>query len=169
MANDLAIRYQALSIKDRVSILAGISKLMLQTCSGDAPSVEDMQKASEASGHTELFLDCYEAQILGQEWRNPALSEGYIIRWKSVEYEDVVTDSCPFKKRVYKEEGNGLEVQTKEQAIANCDFLNKWYPERIYWHFWVSQSILDNAENEGLQPVGTVAHHLFVALSQAHQ
>ena len=152
-------------MKDRVSILAGISKLMLQTCSGDAPSVEDMQKASEASGHTELFLDCYEAQILGQEWRNPALSEGYIIRWRSVECEEVKTDSYPYKRFVYKEQGNGLEIQAKEQAIANCNLLNRYYPEKVYDVLWVNQDILDRADEEWLQSVDTVSRDLSIALA----
>jgi len=144
---------------------------MIKVMAGKIPTTEEMDLASKAQTHPSLFLKCFSAELMGEEWRPKLLpqgGEGYIIRWKSDEYEEVETDSYPFKKRVYKEEGNGLEIQSYEQAIANCEFLNKQYPERTYWHFWVNQDILNNAESEGLQLIDTVAQHLFEALSQAH-
>ena len=68
MNNDLIQEYEALGVNDRLAILGEISALRGKAASGFIPTIEEMQKASESSGHPELFLTCYSAELMGKDW-----------------------------------------------------------------------------------------------------
>lgn len=154
--------YLSLPIQEQLKIISRISALELKRANGVISTPEEMLQAANESGHRDIFLACYGKQLLKQNWwtkeESVSTIEGYIIRWTSKEYDEVETDSYPYKKPVFKDFGNSLKIQSNEESTADCAILNEVYPDRVYHPFWVTQDILDNAESEGLQSVDTVSH-----------
>ena len=68
MSNDLIKEYESLNIKDKSLILTEMTALEGRRLSGLVPTTEEMLKASQSTGHPELFLICYSAQLTGKKW-----------------------------------------------------------------------------------------------------
>ena len=60
--------YKQLPVKDQAMIAGQVTNLELMTIQGNAPSPETMLEYLTATGHFEIALACYSAQILKQEW-----------------------------------------------------------------------------------------------------
>ena len=60
--------YKELPVKDQAMIAGQVTNLELMKIQGNVPSPETMLEYLTATGHFEIALACYSAQILKQEW-----------------------------------------------------------------------------------------------------
>ena len=61
--------YKQLPEKDQVMIIRQISELVLTEANGDTISSETISKCLTATGHLEIALACYAAQLYREPWR----------------------------------------------------------------------------------------------------
>jgi len=61
--------YKQLPEKDQAMIMRQISELVLTGANGDTISSEVMVKCLTATGHFEIALACYAAQLYREPWR----------------------------------------------------------------------------------------------------
>ena len=60
--------YKELPVKDKAMIAGQITNLEVMRIQNNVPSSETMLEHLTATGHFEIALACYSAQILKQEW-----------------------------------------------------------------------------------------------------
>ena len=60
--------YKELPVKDQAMIAGQIANLEVMRIQNNIPSSETMLEYLAATGHFEIALACYSAQILKQEW-----------------------------------------------------------------------------------------------------
>ena len=60
--------YKELPVKDQAMIAGQVTSLELMRIQGNVPSPETVLEHLTATGHFEIALACYSAQILKQEW-----------------------------------------------------------------------------------------------------
>lgn len=61
--------YKELSSKDRVTILAAISRLVLMAAMNRVPSQETLLNLLTETGYLDIAMACYVAQLHGIDWR----------------------------------------------------------------------------------------------------
>ena len=61
--------YKQLPEKDQVMIMRQISELVLTEANGDTISSKTISECLTATGHLEIALACYAAQLYREPWR----------------------------------------------------------------------------------------------------
>lgn len=60
--------YKSLPIKEQAAIAIALTKLRMKLINGQAPSPEEIISISQESGHRDIALGCYGAELIGVNW-----------------------------------------------------------------------------------------------------